>query len=133
MSTLKTQYLSMEKSMRENLDSFYTSLRDTEYNMKKQISSILTNIKENDVIYEISNPLLSYMYDTILKVNGYEIYNDLCLYKNDQKMANIKFVNKRVDIMFIDPEIKLSITQNNKTISEKMLISIIQCHLLNAH
>lgn len=126
MSSLKSQYLTMEKSMRENLDSFYVSLRDTEYNMKKQISSILKGIKENDVVYNSDNSLLMYMYDTILKDNGYEIHNDLCLYKNGLKHAIIKLVAKRVDITFIDPEIKLSITQNNKTISERLLLSIVQ-------
>lgn len=134
MSKLKSQYLTMEKSMRESMDSFYLNLRDTEYNMKKQITSILSNIHckqeiiNDDIVHAINNPLLSYMNDTLLLKYGYNVCKDkeYCICKNNKKYGIIKIVGKRIDMIFSDFDTKISITQNNKSISEKLLESILQ-------
>ena len=138
MSKLKSQYLTMEKGMRESMDAFYLGLRDTEYNMKKQITSILSNIQQKqdmiseDIVHTINNPLLSYMNDTQLTKYGFNICKETeyCICKNNKKYGNIKFVGKRIDLIFTDLETKISITQNNKSISEKLLESILQSYEL---
>lgn len=149
MSKLKNQFINMEKMMRENLDSFYINLRDTEYNIKSQINNILSNIKgkikdldcnTEQVFSSISHikecTLLKHIYDTqFIKENyGLKIVNDNInlIDINDNKfIALIKFINKRIDIIFHNPEIKLSITQNNKFISEILIGGIIENYKIN--
>ena len=149
MSKLKNQFINMEKMMRENLDSFYINLRDTEYNIKSQINNILSNIKgkikdldcnTEQVFSSISHikecTLLKHIYDTqFIKENyGLKIVNDNInlIDINDNKfIALIKIINKRIDIIFHNPEIKLSITQNNKFISEILIGGIIENYKIN--
>jgi len=148
MSKLKSQFIGMEKIMRENLDSFYIGLRDTEYNMKTQIQSILCSVasKINDldcdteqVFDQMSHikecAMLKHIYDTQFIHCNYGlkiIKNDIYLINTEKnkKIALIKFVNKRIDMVFYDPEIKLSITQNNKFLSESLINGIIENYRL---
>lgn len=147
MSKLKTQFLNMERITKDNLDSFYLSLRDTEYNMKSQISTILGNIGEkveslnynSEQVLKRTNKkeciLLKHIYDTILLHENFELkYIDDDIYIIDitmnKKLGVAKFVNKRIDIIFDIPEIKLSITQNNLSMSETLVKSIIQNYRL---
>ena len=48
------------------------------------------------------------------------------LYLNEQKIGIFKLVSKRLDIQFINPEIKLSITDCNLDINIKFIKTIIK-------
>jgi hypothetical protein len=149
MSKLKSQFINMEKMMKENFDSFYINLRDTEYNMKNQIQTILSNIKvkindldcDTEQVFQSLSKckeciLLKHIYDTQFVKENYGlkmISNDIYLIdiNRNKKIALIKFVSKRIDIIFYDPEIKLSITQNNKFLCEMLIRGIIENYNLH--
>ena len=147
MSKLKTQYLDMEQSIKSNLDGFYINFRNIECEMKNQVQKILgsidkkvenLNCNSEKVLSQISSKegiLLKHIYDTILSHENFElkyINNNIYIINiiNNKKLGIAKVVNKRIDIIFEHPEIKLSITQNNLLMSEKLCKCIIQNYRL---
>jgi hypothetical protein len=142
-SQLKIKYLSMEKTFKDQLDSFYYVLRETEYSLKSTIEKIWSNIDhkfnllltDSDKVIETFKSMKGYsiltkLQDDVFKNNNIIIAineNSVAeLYLNEQKIASFKLVAKRLDIQFINPEIKLSITDCNLDINIKFIKTIIK-------
>ena len=145
-SQLKIKYLSMEKTFKDQLDSFYYVLRETEYSLKSTIEKIWSNIDhkfnllltDSDKVIETFKSMKGYsiltkLQDDVFKSNNIIIINEnpeslvqADLYLNEQKIGTFKLVAKRLDIQFINPEIKLSITDCNLDINIKFIKTIIK-------
>lgn len=142
-SQLKIKYLSMEKTFKDQLDSFYYVLRETEYSLKSTIEKIWSNIDhkfnllltDSDKVIETFKSMKGYsiltkLQDDVFKNNNIIIAineNSVAdLYLNEQKIGTFKLVAKRLDIQFINPEIKLSITDCNLDINIKFIKTIIK-------
>ena len=142
-SQLKIKYLSMEKTFKDQLDSFYYVLRETEYSLKSTIEKIWSNIDhkfnllltDSDKVIETFKSMKGYsiltkLQDEVFKSNNIIIAineNSIAeLYLNEQKIAIFKLVAKSLDIQFINPEIKLSITDSNLDINIKFIKTIIK-------
>ena len=143
---LKTRYLNMEKLFKDQLDTFYLHLRETEINLKQSIDKIWKRIDMQFV------PFISEPSDQVLsKFSGYKGYGILVriyeevlepadihllassqdptqalLFFQSKQIGLIKMVSKRVDIQFEVPDIKLSITDSNLTINCKLLKTILK-------
>jgi len=143
MSHLKTKYLSMEKIFKDQLDGFYSILRETEYSLKLSVERIWSNIDHKFNILIIDSEkiidffretkgyiLLTRLFDNILKAEDIKLnLNDqqiIELYLLNKKIGIIKLVSKRLDIIFDIPDIKLSINESNYYINCKFIRTIIK-------
>ena len=111
---LKNDYLIMEKIIRTNLDTFYSSLRDYESDIKTQIYNIIDTFKNNEekLLEKYNNNLLSKIHFE-LKLTLIEEYDNLYLCKNGIKYFHIKIQKTALQVTFIDPEIKVCIKDIN--------------------
>ena len=114
------------------LKNLQTELQSFGKYVVQQSRSNLTKQKHN-VSKDLYNSI-HYIYDTKINeiINTLENNENLVKNINDNKfIALIKIINKRIDIIFHNPEIKLSITQNNKFISEILIGGIIENYKIN--
>lgn len=151
MSKIKNNFLSMEKTIKDNLDGFYLNFRETETNMKLQIDTIMNTINmkselfciESEKVFEHFSTIkectiLKKLYDEIFSIEKFEmnIENNLINLidtQNNNCIAEIKFIAKRIDVQFINPEIKISINNSNISINEKIIKTIILDYKNNIH
>jgi hypothetical protein len=129
MNKLKSKFHSMEKVMKEQLDSFYGSIRDTEYTLKRKLQNVWGNIEskceviisESDDIIANSNPkfttILSKINDILTSMKFILITRDdetqIINEEKKKKVGILKCIAKRVDITIYEPDVKLSITNEN--------------------
>ena len=148
MSSIKTNFLSMEKTMKDSLDNFYLGFRESESNMKCQIKTIMGMINkkiecinvdsEHVLTFYSSNKeciILKKLYDEIfskefLEMNIENSMINLIDMKKSKKIAEIKFIAKRIDIQFFYPDIKLMISNDKIEINKKLLMTIIKDYRL---
>ena len=129
MTNMKSKFLNMEKIMREQMDNFYVIIRETEINLKKKIQSIWSNIKNEFKVVIINNDKIIEKYQDqkifgiLSKINDiiFQKYNLqledidklLNIYHKNIVIAELKIQTKKIEIVFIDSDIKISITEIN--------------------
>lgn len=142
---LKTRYLNMEKLFKDQLDTFYLHLRETEINLKLSIDKIWKRIDMKfapllsdsaQVLNKMSGfkgwALLTQLYDQVLEpgqitlVDNQQDPSQAWMYLSSIPIGMIKMVSKRVDIQFEFPDIKLSVNESNIHINSKLIKTILK-------
>ena len=138
LSQLKNKFLNMEKIFKDQLESFYISFRETEYNIKLSIDKIWSEIDHKfDIIltsnehileklsYTKTYSLLSKLVETVFDPEQINLLINsegaIELYLSNKKIGYIKQVSKRLDIQLDILDIKLSVTENNILINTKFI------------
>lgn len=132
VTKLKSDYISMEKTIRSNLDAFYISLREYESNVKMQINNIIDNTtcENEDLIKRHSSTLLDRLYHEIVVPYGLTLSGtmDVDIVAKNVVLVNIKILKSSLNVTFVSPSSKINITSENFSVTSQMLKSMLKSH-----
>lgn len=98
---LRDKFKLMESSIHKSLDVFYSSLRDSLFNVENKVKSILSNIKNDQNVYVDRN-----------------VYDDIIIQYENEKYWGINILTKLFDI-FIKNNVLLDENEGNYIIKQK--------------
>jgi len=134
VTKLKTDYIALEKSIKNGLDSYYLTLREYESDVKLQINNIIdSTLCTNElIIKKQNNSMLDRLYHEIFLPHKLKIFEteDICIYSKKIEIIKIKILkNSSLQILCIYPISKFTMTSDNYELTIKLLKVMMEPYL----